>query len=294
MIAAGGLLTGGNLAVAAVGASTVAGVVTAYGLVRLTAALPPAFTPGGSRRVGPLLVALFAAVPLGIVLSMAYTEALFCALAAWALVGTLREQWLLAALCACAAGLVRPTGILLALVVAVAALVAAARGSSRRPLLAAVLAPAGLLGYLTYVGWQTGSSGGWFEIQRGGWRSEIDGGAGMLRYVGHVLTFGGGAYQFAVLLALAGSIALLVIAVRMRLPWPLLAYSAAVVATVWASGGLMESHVRLLIPEFPLLIPIAVGLARRRTGTIVAVMVATVLASAWFGGYALTIWPHAI
>jgi hypothetical protein len=38
------------------------------------------------------------------------------------------------------------------------------------------------------------------------------------------------------------------------------------------------------------------GLARRRTGTAVAVAVvaAAALASAWFGGYALTIWHYGI
>ena len=75
------MLTGGNLLVAAL-SSPLAAMVAAYGLVRLAELMP-----GGSRRAGLLLVALFAAAPMGVVLSMAYTEALFCALAAWALVG---------------------------------------------------------------------------------------------------------------------------------------------------------------------------------------------------------------
>ena len=51
---------------------------------------------------------------------------------------------------------------------------------------------------------------------------------------------------------------------------------------------------RLLTPAFPLLLPVALGLARRRIGTAVVVVVAAALASAWFGGYALTIWRYAI
>ena len=47
---------------------------------------PGELVPGGSRRTGLLLTALFAATPMSVVLSMAYTEALFCALVAWALV----------------------------------------------------------------------------------------------------------------------------------------------------------------------------------------------------------------
>jgi hypothetical protein len=80
----------------------------------------------------------------------------------------------------------------------------------------------------------------------------------------------------------------------MRLPWPLLVYTAAVLIIVWASDGQIHSRVRLLTPAFPLLLPVALGLARRRTGTAVAVVVAVALASAWFGGYALTIWRYAI
>ncbi len=118
-VAAVALLTGGDLVAAALLVTAVAGVVAAFGLVRLTE-----LVPGGSRRAGLLLVALFAAAPMGVVLSMAYTEALFCAFAVWALVGVLRGQWLLAGLCSAAAGLVRPTGSALALAVGLAALVA--------------------------------------------------------------------------------------------------------------------------------------------------------------------------
>jgi hypothetical protein len=256
--------------------------------------LPPALLPGGPRRAGLLLVALFAAAPMGVVLSMAYTEALFCALAVWALVGVLRRQWLLAGLCAAAAGLVRPTGSALALAVVLAVVVTAVRTRSWRPAVAAVLAPLGLLGYLAFVGARTGSPMGWFTIQRTGWGSRFDAGASLVAFISRTLVNGHEVYDLAVLLALAGSMTLLVVAVRMRLPWPLLVYTAAVLVTVWASDGQIHSRVRLLLPAFPLLIPVAIGLARRRTGTAVAVVVAAALASAWFGGYTLTIWRYAI
>jgi hypothetical protein len=63
---------------------------------------------------------------------------------------------------------------------------------------------------------------------------------------------------------------------------------------VWATDGQIHSRVRLLLPAFPLLLPVAVALARRRTATAVAVVIAAALASAWFGGYTLTIWRYAI
>jgi hypothetical protein len=243
-----------------------------------------------------LLVALFAAAPMGVVLSMAYTEALFCALAVWALVGVLRRQWLLAGLCSAAAGLVRPTGSALALAVGLAALVAVVtRRDGVRPWLAVVLAASGLLGYLGYVGWRTGTPLGWFDIQRTGWGSRFDAGVSLARFVGRTLSGGHELYDLAVLLTLIGSVVLLAVAVRMRLPWPLLVYAAVVLLTVWCSDGQIHSRVRLIMPAFPLLLlPVALGLARRRTGTAVAVVVAVVLASAWFGGYTLTIWRYAI
>jgi hypothetical protein len=294
MIATAGLLTGGDLVASALLVSAVAGVVTAYGLMQLVEALPDDLLDGRPRRVGLLLVALFAAAPMAVVLSMAYTEALFCALTVWALVGALRERWLLAGLCCAGAGLVRPTGSSLVLAVGLAALVAAVRMRSGRPLLAAVLAPLGLLGYLGFVAWRTGSPTGWFAIQRTGWGSEFDGGASLATFVGRTVSGGHEVYDLAVLLALVASLTLLVVAVRMRLPWPLLVYTVAVLVTVWASDGQIHSRVRLLVPAFPLLVPVAVGLARRRTGTAVAVVVAAALASAWFGGYTLTIWRYAI
>jgi hypothetical protein len=56
----------------------------------------------------------------------------------------------------------------------------------------------------------------------------------------------------------------------------------------------MNAKLRLLLPAFVLLLPVASGLARRRPGTAVAVVVAAALASGWFGGYALTIWRYGI
>jgi hypothetical protein len=144
------------------------------------------------------------------------------------------------------------------------------------------------------VGWRTGKPSGWFDIQRTGWGSKFDGGASLARFVGRTLAGGHELYDLAVLIALIGSVVLLAVAVRMRLPWPVLVYAAAVLITVWCSDGQIHSRVRLLMPAFPLLLPVALGLARRRTGTAVAVVVAATLASAWFGGYTLTIWRYAI
>jgi len=288
VVAATGWLTGGNLILAGLIVSLVAGVVAAYGLTRLGE-----LVPGGSRRVGLLLVGLFAAAPMGVVLSMTYTEALFCALTAWALVGVLQRQWVLAGACTLAAGLVRPTATTLIAAVGLAALVAVIqRRDGWRPWVGGILAPCGVLGYLAYVALATGQLDGWSRIQRAGWSSYLDGGASTAEFMRDALAGGSEVYDLAIVLALAASVVLLVVAIRMRLPWPLVVYGVLVL--VWGANGPAHSKLRLLVPAFTLLVPVAIGLARRRTGTAVAVVVAAALASAWFGGYALTIWHYGI
>jgi MprA protease rhombosortase-interaction domain-containing protein len=150
----------------------------------------------------------------------------------------LRGQWLLAGLCSAAAGLVRPTGSALALAVGLAAVVAVAhRRDGVRPWLGGLLAMSGLLGYLGYVGWRTGTPTGWFDIQHTGWGSQFDAGASLVRFVRQAVLTGHEAYDLAVLLAMTGSLVLLVVAVRMRLPWPLLVYTTAVLIIVGRTTG---------------------------------------------------------
>lgn len=289
-VAAVGWITGGNLVVAGLLVSLASGIAAAYALTRLGE-----LVPGGSRRAGLVLAGLFAAMPMSVVLSMTYTEALFCALAAWALVGVLRRQWLLAGLCAAGAGLVRPTGSSVVAAVGLAAIVAViSRRDGWRPWVGGVLAASGLLGYLGYVAVQTGSPTGWFTIQRTGWGWYFDGGGATARYAVNVLFGGEQIFDVLTLAAIVLTLALLVIGVSTGVPWPLLVYGALVLVTVWGTEGLMNAKLRLLIPAFTLLIPVAVGLARRRTGTAVAAVVGAAVASAWFGAYALTIWRYGI
>ncbi|NEB75920.1 hypothetical protein G3I40_11900, partial [Streptomyces sp. SID14478] len=62
------------------------------------------------RRTGVCLAVLWGALPVGIVASMAYSEALFTALAAWGLYAVVRRHWVSAGLLAALAGLTRPVG----------------------------------------------------------------------------------------------------------------------------------------------------------------------------------------
>ncbi|WP_330456942.1 glycosyltransferase family 39 protein [Streptomyces sp. NBC_00820] len=62
-------------------------------------------------RAGVCAVLLWAVLPVGIVQSMAYSESLFTALAAWSLYAVLTGRWVTAGLLAALAGLTRPVGL---------------------------------------------------------------------------------------------------------------------------------------------------------------------------------------
>lgn len=277
---------------AAITASLAAGVACAYGLARLGRMV------GGSHQVGLLLVALFAAAPMSVVLSMPYSEALFCGLSVWALVGVVERRWLLAGLCCAAAGLVRPTAAALIAVVGLAALIAVVRRPearySNRPWLAMLLAPSGMLAYLGWVALRTGELNGYFALQQRGWSSAFDGGAATLGFVVETLSADKSVLEtFTVWIVLA-ALVLMVLCVRTRMPWPLVLFAFLVLVLDLGSDGLMYSKVRLLLPAFPLLLPIAVGLANRRTATTVCTTALFVCFGSWFGAYALTAWPYAM
>ncbi|GED96519.1 hypothetical protein [Gordonia crocea] len=255
---------------------------------------------------GYALLVLFAAAPMAVVLSMAYTEALFCALVAWALVGVIEKRWLLAGFTACAAGLVRPTGIVIIAVVMLAAFLAAtgiprgktgAAGIERGgwPAWAAILvAPLGYLGYLGVVWRHTGSPLGWFEIQTAGWGTQFDWGRATFRFVNYSLTKSGEVAPVATSLIVVATLVLVAVNVASRTPWPLLLYGTLVTVSICASSGLMMSRARLLLPAFVLLVPVANVLARQTPAVRNTVLVGVIALSSWFGAHMLTVYPHAM
>jgi hypothetical protein len=94
-------------------------------------------------RTANRAVLLFCFLPPAFVLSMVYSEALFFLLVGLCLLALVRERWLVAGVAAALAGLVRPTGLVLTLACAWAAVAAIRRHGSWRPAIAPLLAPAG-------------------------------------------------------------------------------------------------------------------------------------------------------
>lgn len=276
--------------------SAISGLFAAYGLARLGR-----IVRGGSVCAGYLLVALFAAAPMGVVLSMSYTEALFCALAVWALVGVLEERWVLAGVCCAGAGLVRSTAFALVLTVVLAAVVdLVRRRESGRPLIAIVLAPLGLAGYLWWTGLRVRPDAGlfeqlrtWSDLEWLGWATSFDGGAETWNFLGSALVSPAG---MTVLTGgvIVGALLLLGVAMARRVEWPLVVYAAVVMVMCLGSSSLMHAKPRFLLPAFTLLVPIAIGLSNRRPSTAVLTVCGTAVLSAWFGAYALVVWKYAI
>ncbi|WP_338672417.1 hypothetical protein V1460_05190 [Streptomyces sp. SCSIO 30461] len=281
-------------AVAAVTPGTRASVALAIAVAASLVAAWGVFAIGDllhGRRTGTVLAVLWAAGPVGVVQWMGYTESLFTALTAWALYAGLRNRWLWAGSLATLAGLTRPTGIAVAAAVALAGLVAYARLRDRRALAGVLLAPLGWAGYVGWVGLRVGRWDGYFAVQKL-WRNEWDGGRETLRQLRRQLAEDTTPTLFLVLvsLVLILSAGLFLLCLADRQPLLLLVYSGVLLAVVLGSGGVYFPRARFLMPAFPLLLPIALAVARARRAVVALVLGGAVLGSAWFGSYLLLVW----
>ncbi|MFH8797397.1 glycosyltransferase family 39 protein [Streptomyces sp. NPDC017941] len=243
------------------------------------------------RRAGVCAVALWAVLPVGIVQSMAYSESLFTALAAWALYATLSGRWVTAGVLASLAGLTRPVGaaVVAALWVAVV-LDARRRGRlAARPALGALLAPLGAAGYVLWVGHRTGEGlFGYLDVQKQ-WGNGFDGGYAFARFVGEKFTSLPGALAgTGLVVGVAGLIWLYVTGVRQHQPPALLVHTGVVVVLALCASGYFGSKPRLLMPAFPVLLPLAVALARLPTRRAAWILGGVAVAGAVYGAF----WLH--
>ncbi|MGW0983420.1 hypothetical protein ACWD33_21655 [Streptomyces xiamenensis] len=239
----------------------------------------------GRRAVGLVLVVLWAALPPAFVQSMAYTETLFTALAAWTLYAVLTGRWYTAGALAVAAGLTRPSGLAVAAAVLTGGALELWRARRPRPrvLAAMALAPLGWLGYVAFVGARMGSPTGYFDVQKD-WGNGFDGGTGFLRFLTERLR-ADPAHGLLVLAVLVCGLVLLIQCVRQGQPLPLLVYTLLIAASALVSEGYFSSRPRLLMPAFPLLLPLAAWLARLPRPATVATLSAAVLGSGLYGAW---------
>ncbi|MFD5270556.1 mannosyltransferase family protein [Streptomyces sp. NPDC058335] len=246
-------------------------------------------------RAGVCAVLLWAVLPVGIVQSMAYSESLFTALAAWSLYALLTGRWVTAGLLASLAGLTRPVGLAVVAAVWVAGVVsfvrerstADAEGARIAPrALGLLLAPLGATGYVLWVGRRTGKGPlGYLDVQAG-WRNGFDGGYAFARFIIDKFTSIPSAFAgLALIIGVALLIRLYVAGARGRQPLPLLVYTGIVLALALCASSYFGSKPRLLLPAFPLLFPLALPLARLRPWRSALVVGGVAVASAVYGAW---------
>ncbi len=251
------------------------------------------------RRVGVALVLLYGLLPHAVIQTMAYTEPVMTAFAAWSLYAVLTRRWLAAGTLAALAGASRPNGVAVAAAVGVAVLVDAwrRRGSGRpqewRAWAGAVIAPCGWLGYVLWVGWRTGDPKGYFKVQAR-WGSRFDFGYSALHFAKNLVDRPAYFTFYVAAFIVAVFVILFALCITDRIPLPLLAYCAVLLLIGIGGAGFFECKPRFLMPAFPLLLPAAVALARARPRTATVAVVALAGFSFFYGTYLLTISPVAL
>jgi hypothetical protein len=275
---------------AALTVTLVSGLAAACGLTRLGMVLT------GSRKISLLLAALWAVAPGSLVWTMLYSEALFCALAVWALVALVQRHWLTAAALTILAGTVRSTAVALVAAVAVAALpalVEAIRAGQSlrawwRPAAAVLAAPLGLVGYWAYSAWATRHLSGFGWVEKNAHNS-FDFGKGIIMAAEKAILEPTG-WTVLTLLVLAAAVTLTACSLVERIPVYLHAYTLVVVILALAPGpNYLGSKPRFLLPAMLLGLPLARLLARAPIWVLIPVIAVFAAASTWFGLYLMTV-----
>lgn len=249
------------------------------------------------ERTAAIAVILVAgAQPMALAFFMAYSEALFLALAVGALLAAHRRSWLTAGTLALLTGLTRPAAAALTLAV-ITAVVLEIRRTGRptwRPLTAAALACAGTPLYLLWVGNRAGQLDAWFVIQEAGWGTRWDNGASFVTFLRDTFQTGEGWVSVSTAVLLIAAICTTVIAWR-RDAWPpLLVYGTTVLVLTLGQSNYYHSKLRLLIPAVLFLLPLAKALSRVSHRTLVISLTAATLFGCWYGAHMVTLWRYAI
>ncbi|MEU1026495.1 hypothetical protein ABZ366_31365, partial [Streptomyces sp. NPDC005904] len=179
--------------------------------------------------------------------------------------------------------------VVAALWVAAAVRVRRERRVEARVVLGVLLAPLGAAGYVLWVGRRTGGGlFGYLDVQAG-WGNGFDFGYAFARFIGEKFTSVPGALAgVGLLVGVALVIWLYVLGVRRGQPLPLLVYGGIVVALALCAAGYFGSKPRLLLPAFPLLLPVAVALARLHASRSALILTSVAVLSAVYGAF----WLH--
>jgi hypothetical protein len=263
-------LTGLSFLASGILITTVTGLTAMIGVW----ALVRHYTDRPTADRATLLVAVF---PGSFVLSMAYSEGFAITFLAFGLLALLQRRWVLAGLLGLLATATTPVALAFEVSCLWCAYRAVTRERDWRSLAAPVLAPIGFLAYQAWLWRHTGVLNAWRLTERGGWNSYPS-----LRWAVHnVVTFVRDPVANTMttdLLFVGAAVAVIaaVVAIRERMPMPLLLYGvcAAAFGMISAPIGLRP---RFLFLAFPLIIAVGVRLRGRRYAVLVGVSVACLI-----------------
>lgn len=278
--------TGLDLGIAALILNTVLTAVMAAGVMVLARRL-------GAGRAGQIAAAVVVtSAPMSIVFSMPYTEALFGALVVWGLVALDERAWWWAGAAGFVLSLTRLTAVDFLAVFGLWVLLYGRREWQAWLSLGIVALP--LPGYLLWTQRYLEDAGGYFGIQTKHWNSTFDGGAATLTFVWDTLTKNNDVGYLLTVLVILGAVVLLVASWGKANPvvwW----FSAALMANVLLSDGILHSRPRLLLPAALLFVPWVIRVVKELPARIAwSGIAAWVLWSAWFSAYMIVVFEWAI
>lgn len=262
---------------AMVAVSTVASAAAAWALYRIGELLH-------GPRVGFFLAVAWGCVlPTSIALSLPLSEPVFTALAAWALL-LLRRELVEAGVVISLAGLSRPTALVLLLPLLWAAVCEIRRRERVWQAVASVaIAPIGFVAFVAFVGVRMGSPAGYLRVQQS-FGSRIDFGASWIRDLWrHASTGPDSVRAWVTIGTVLGIGVLLAFFLAARPPAVLVLFTLGSLVLIVIQADHLMAVQRFVIPLFPLLIPLARGLARLWWPVATTILVAMTVLTAWYG-----------
>ncbi len=209
------------------------------------------------QQVAAKAMVLAAMFPGSFVLSFAYSEALLLVLAMACLWCLMSKQWVAAGLLAALGTATRPNGLALVLACGVAAWLAVRRERAWRSLAAPLLAPVGFIAFQLWLGHHAGEARVWFRVQRQAWNEGASFGVTAVRQTFDALSRPLTSPTNTITAAsVATTVLLIYFAYRKRLPWPMLAYSAGILALMLLPNT-VTARPRFVYTAFPLFISAA-------------------------------------
>jgi len=207
-----------------------------------------------------LLASVF---PGSFVMSFAYADTLMVVLAAGTLLALVDQRWVIAGLLAALTTASRPNGVAIVFAVTLAAALAIQRDRKWSALWAVGLSPMGFIGFHLFLARHTGERFAWFRVQDEAWDEGLSFGWTVLSHMIATVTDPLASPTHVVTtITVITMIGALLVARRVRLPAPMLAY-VAVVLILTLIPETITARPRFLFTAFPLVIPVAVWLPRR-------------------------------